>query len=121
MDALFKKLGIAKEQSELLKYGNKVQELAKTEDNYAIGNERIFVKRKIDEVKSEIRQLENNLQFFSNDSEDNPLVKEVVQKLNKQKEALQTWKEKMKNLNILEHKLNKESEEEEAEGSEEEE
>ncbi|MBO6588815.1 MAG: DUF349 domain-containing protein [Muricauda sp.] len=121
VDALFKKLGIAKEQSELLKYGNKVQELAKTEDNYAIGNERIFVKRKIDEVKSEIRQLENNLQFFSNDSEDNPLVKEVVQKLNKQKEALQTWKEKMKNLNILEHKLNKESEEEETEGSEEEE
>ena len=120
VDALFKKMGIAKEQSELLKYGNKVQELAKTEDNYAIGNERVFVKRKIDEVKSEIRQLENNLQFFSNDSEDNPLVKEVVQKLNKQKEALQTWKEKMKNLNILEHKLNKESEEEETEASEEE-
>ncbi|MDF0715825.1 DUF349 domain-containing protein [Muricauda sp. 334s03] len=120
VDALFKKLGIAKQQSELLKYGNKVQELAKTEDNYAIGNERVFVKRKIDEVKSEIRQLENNLQFFSNDSEDNPLVKEVINKLDKQKEALQTWKEKMKKLNILEHKLNKESEEEGSESNEEE-
>ncbi|WP_293294374.1 DUF349 domain-containing protein [Allomuricauda sp.] len=121
IDALFKKLGIGKQESELLKYGNKVQELAKTEDNHAIGNERVFVKRKIDEVKSEIRQLENNLQFFSGDSEDNPLVKEVVQKLNKQKDALQTWKEKMKNLNILEHKLNKESEaEEESDGGEEE-
>ena len=64
--------------------------------------------------------MENNLQFFSNDSEDNPLVKEVINNLNKQKEALQTWKEKMKNLNILEHKLNKESEEEESEGNEEE-
>ncbi|MBR9853040.1 MAG: DUF349 domain-containing protein [Algicola sp.] len=120
IDALFKKLGIGKQESELLKYGNKVQELAKTEDNHAIGNERVFVKRKIDEVKSEIRQLENNLQFFSGDSEDNPLVKEVVQKLNKQKDALQTWKEKMKNLNILEHKLNKESEEEETDSNEEE-
>ncbi|WP_318311363.1 DUF349 domain-containing protein [Flagellimonas crocea] len=120
VDALFKKLGVGKQESELLKYGNKVQELAKTEDNYAIGNERVFVKRKIDEVKSEIRQLENNLQFFSNDSEDNPLVKEVINNLNKQKEALQTWKEKMKNLNILEHKLNKESEEEETESNEEE-
>lgn len=120
VDALFKKLGVGKQQSELLKYGNKVQELAKTEDNYAIGNERVFVKRKIDDVKSEIRQLENNLQFFSNDSEDNPLVKEVINKLDKQKEALQTWKEKMKKLNILEHKLNKESEEEENESNEEE-
>jgi len=45
---------------------------------------------------------------------------EVINNLNKQKEALQTWKEKMKNLNILEHKLNKESEEEENESSEEE-
>ena len=120
VDALFKKLGVGKQQSELLKYGNKVQELAKTEDNYAIGNERVFVKRKIDEVKSEIRQLENNLQFFSGNSEDNPLVKEVINNLNKQKEALQTWKEKMKKLNILEHKLNKENEEEENESSEEE-
>ena len=120
VDALLKKLGVGKQQSELLKYGNKVQELAKTEDNYAIGNERVFVKRKIDEVKSEIRQLENNLQFFSDDSEDNPLVKEVVNKLDKQKEALQTWKEKMKKLNILEHKLNKGNEEEENDSNEEE-
>ncbi len=120
VDALFKKLGVGKQQSELLKYGNKVQELAKTEDNYAIGNERVFVKRKIDEVKSEIRQLENNLQFFSGDSEDNPLVKEVINNLNKQKEALQTWKEKMKKLNILKHKLNKEIEEEENDSNEEE-
>jgi len=119
VDALFKKMGIVKQQSELLKYGNKVQELAKTEDNYAIGNERVFVKRKIDEVKSDIRQLENNLQFFSGNSEDNPLVKEVINKLDKQKEALQTWKEKMKKLNILEHKLNKETEEEENNNEEE--
>jgi hypothetical protein len=119
VDALLKKLGVGKQQSELLKYGNKVQELAKTEDNYAIGNERVFVKRKIDEVKADIRQLENNLQFFSGNSEDNPLVKEVINKLDKQKEALQTWKEKMKKLNILEHKLNKETEEEENSNEEE--
>ncbi|NDV44456.1 DUF349 domain-containing protein [Flagellimonas sediminis] len=111
VDALLKKLGVGRHESELLKYGNKVQELAKTEDNYAIGNERVFIKRKIDESKSEIRQLENNLQFFSGDSEDNPLVKEVIKNIDRQKEALQTWKEKLKKLNILEHKLNKEAEE----------
>jgi len=119
VDALLKKLGVGRHESELLKYGNKVQELAKTEDNYAIGNERVFIRRKIDESKSEIRQLENNLQFFSGDSEDNPLVKEVVKNIDKHKEALQTWKEKLKKLNILEHKLNKEAEEEEDNSEEE--
>jgi hypothetical protein len=118
-DALFNKLGIGKQQTELLKYGNKVQELAQTEDNRAIGNERVFIRRKIDESKSEIRQLENNLQFFSGDSEDNPLVKQVVDNLNKQKDALQTWKEKLKKLNILENKLNREAEEEENSSEEE--
>jgi hypothetical protein len=121
IDALLKKLGVSRQESELLKYGNKVQELAKTEDEVAIGNERVFIRRKIDESKSEIRQLENNLQFFSDDSEDNPLVKEVIKNINNQKEALQTWKEKLKKLNILEHKLNKEAEEEEDENSNEEE
>jgi hypothetical protein len=111
IDALFKKVGVSKQESELLKYGNKVQELAKTEDNRAIGNERVFIRRKINDSKSEIRQLENNLQFFSDDSEDNPLVKEVINNINKQKEALQTWKEKLKKLNILENKLNREAEE----------
>jgi hypothetical protein len=63
--------------------------------------------------------LENNLQFFSGDSEDNPLVKQVVDNLNKQKDALQTWKEKLKKLNILENKLNREAEEEENSSEEE--
>ena len=121
IDALLKKLGVSRQEAELLKYGNKVQELAKTEDEQAIGNERLFIKRKIDESKSEIRQLENNLQFFSDDSEDNPLVKEVIKNIDKQKAALQTWKEKMKKLNILEHKLSKEAEEGEDEDNNEEE
>ena len=120
VDALLKKIGISKQEAELLKYGNKVQQLAKTEDNEAIGNERVFIKRKIDESKSEIRQLENNLQFFSNDSEDSPLVKEVVSNINKHKEALETWKAKLKKLNILEHNLNREEEKEDSESTEEE-
>ena len=56
---------------------------------------------------------------LSDDSEDNPLVKEVIKNINKQKEALQTWKEKLKKLNILEHKLNKEAEEDEDSNEEE--
>ncbi|SHG19238.1 DUF349 domain-containing protein [Flagellimonas flava] len=111
VDALFRKLGVSRQESELLRYGDKMQELAKSDDDYAINSERTFIRRKIDESKSEIRQLENNLQFFSNASEDNPLVKEVVKNINQHKEALETWQAKLKKLNILKNNRNKEAEE----------
>ena len=115
LDALFKKLNVNRQESELLKYGNKIQELANNDNDYAISNERTFIRRKIDDSKNEIRQLENNLQFFSNASEDNPLVKEVVRNINNHKESLATWKEKLKKLNILENNLIREAEEAENE------
>ena len=108
IDALFKKLNVSRQESELLKYGDKIKQLAKSENNErAISNERTFIKRKINESKSEIRQLENNLLFFSNASESNPLVKEVHQNIARHKDALETWMSKLKNLNIMENKLAK--------------
>ena len=107
LDALFKKLNLSHQEAELLKYGNKIQQLAKADDEYAIRNERTFIRRKIDESKNDIRQLENNLQFFSDASEDNPLVKEVIRNLDRHKESLATWKSKLKKLNIMEHNLKK--------------
>lgn len=118
IDAIFKKLDVSRQESELLKYGNKIQQLAKKDDERAIQNERTFIRRKIEESKNEVRQLENNLQFFSNASEDNPLVKDVIKKVNDHKEALATWKGKLKKLNIMENNLNKEVEEAESSSEE---
>ncbi len=108
IDAIFRKLNVSRQESELLKYGNKIHQLAKDDNERAISNERTFIRRKIEESKNEMRQLENNLQFFSNASEDNPLVKDVVKKVNNHKEAIATWKAKLKKLNIMENNLNKE-------------
>ncbi|AIM61217.1 DUF349 domain-containing protein [Cellulophaga lytica] len=110
LDAIFRKLDISKQESELLKYGDKIQKLSASDNENAIYKERLFIRRKIDESKNEIRQLENNLQFFSNASEDNPLVKNVLKNINNQKESLNTWKAKLKKLNILENSINKEDE-----------
>ena len=111
LDAIFNKLDVTRQESELLKYGNKIQQLANADNDRAIANERMFIRKKIDESKSEIRQLENNLQFFSNASEDNPLVQDVIKKVNNHKEQLETWKAKLKKLNIMKHNLQKEVEE----------
>lgn len=108
IDAILKKLGVSKQESELMKYGDKLKKLANADNERALLNERTFIRRKIDESLSEIRQLENNLLFFSNTSGDNPLVKDVVKNIDRQKETLVTWKAKLKNLNILQHNLNKE-------------
>lgn len=110
LDALFLKLNIDKQAGELLKYGDKLNQLASSDNDYALANEKAFIRKKIEESKNEMRQLENNLEFFSNASEDNPVVKEVVLKINKHKEDIDTWKEKLKKVNILTHKINKEEE-----------
>ena len=107
IDALFKKVGISHQESELIKYGDKMKQLATTDDNRAIQNERTFIRRKISETNAEIRQLENNLQFFSSASENNPLVMDVVKNIDQHKKALDTWKAKLKKLNILENNRNK--------------
>ncbi|MDO1514198.1 DUF349 domain-containing protein [Maribacter confluentis] len=121
IDALFHKCGVSKQESELLKYGNKIQQL-KTTDNQeqAIQNERAFIRKKIDESKSEIRQLENNLEFFSNASESNPLVQDVIKRVNQHKESLAAWKAKLKKLNILKNNLTKDVNESEGVAGEEE-
>ena len=112
IDTLFHKSGVSKQESELLKYGNKIQQLSDTDNQErAIQNERAFIRKKIDESKTEIRQLENNLEFFSNASESNPLVQDVIKRVNDHKESLAAWKAKLKKLNILKNNLEKDVEE----------
>lgn len=97
LDGLFKKLDLGKQKSELIKYGSKVDQLANADNENLIQNERIFIRRKIDEVKSEIRQLENNLEFFNAD-DNNPIVMDVRKNIEKHHEDLELWKAKLKEI-----------------------
>jgi len=89
LDGFYSKIGLDKEALENLKYSLKLETISK--DPSLFNNEVIFIRKKIDEIKSEINQLENNLQFFSNVDDDNPLVKEVHKNISKHKEALKVW------------------------------
>src|SRR5690606_30594830 len=77
LDALFDKLSLSKKEAELVKFHNKIEHLVENNDSRRLHNESVFVQRKIDEIQSEIFQLENNVQFISNAKADNPLVKEI--------------------------------------------
>ena len=93
---LFAKVGVNEDELKSLKYTNKIQELSK--DPRALNNEISFVRKKINEIKSEMNQLENNLQFFSNVADDNPMVIDVHKKIEKHKNQLQQWTKKLSNI-----------------------
>ena len=75
-----------------------LMDFIETNDNRRLHNETVFVQRKIDEIQSEIFQLENNVQFISNAKADNPLVKEINKNIDRHKEELKLWKEKLTQL-----------------------
>lgn len=105
LDALFDKLSLSKKESEMVRFSNRLEQLADG-DTRRLENEQIFIMRKIDEVQAEIFQLENNIQFISNAKADNPFVKEVYKSIERHKEELKTWKDKLKQIRSLKAKPN---------------
>lgn len=104
LDALFEKLSSSKKESEQLRFANKLENLAGDENGRKLDNEKIFIMRKIDEVQNEIFQLENNIQFFQNTKnakKENAIVTEVRKTIERHKEELQSWKEKLKQIRNL--------------------
>jgi hypothetical protein len=104
LDALFDKLSLSKKDTDMLRFSNRMDHLSENNDTRKIENEKIFLMRKIDEVKHEIFQLENNIQFFTNTrnaKKENSIVLEVRKNIAIHKEGLDVWKEKLKQLRNL--------------------
>lgn len=101
IDGLFKKLDLSKKEVELIKYDNKLNSIQTHDDERKIKNEHFFISKKIEELKGEIRQLENNLGFFQHVDDNNPMVRDVHKNIKKHKEELELWKAKMKKLKDL--------------------
>ncbi|RXJ50642.1 DUF349 domain-containing protein [Gelidibacter gilvus] len=101
VDALFNNLKLDKSEVEMIKFENKLESLSQPDDTRLLDNEHHFIRKKIDEVRGELNQLENNLQFFSNIDESNPLVKDVLKNIENHKENLAVWEEKFKKLKEL--------------------
>lgn len=103
LDALFEKLSLSKKESDMMRFTNRVEALSGSNDTRKLDNEKIFLMRKIDEVQSEIFQLENNIQFFTSKDakKENPMVAEVRKSIEKHKEELDTLKAKLKQLRSI--------------------
>ncbi len=101
LDLAYKKLNIDKEEAIFLKFKNIIDSYVEQNDDRKIDNERLFVRRKMDELTKEIKQLENNISFISNASEDNPLIKNVYRNIENYKNEFEVWKRKISYLNQI--------------------
>tara|TARA_R110001592_G_scaffold67669_1_gene207454 strand:- start:810 stop:2711 length:1902 start_codon:yes stop_codon:yes gene_type:complete len=103
IDRMLESLSLDKNEVSMLKFTNAVDSLADDNDSRKLDSEEIFVRKKIDEIFKEIQQLENNMGFFSNVKDNNPLFLNVKNKLEAHKEDLAIWKEKLSYLKKLDY------------------
>ena len=103
LDSVYKKLNIDKDEVSFLRFRSTVDGLLDQKNFRKLDSEQLFVRRKIDEITKEIKQLENNISFISNASADNPLVKNVYNNIEEYKKSLAIWKRKIDYMKKMEY------------------
>ncbi len=103
LDKIASANSLDKEAVEMVKFENLLNSYLEQKNYRKLDSEKLFVRKKIDETIKEIQQLENNIGFISNVTEDNPLVKNVREQINVYKEHLAIWKTKINYLKKLDY------------------
>ena len=103
LDNAYKKLNIDKDEASFMRFKSSVDTMLDQKNTRKLDSEQLFIRRKIDEITKEIKQLENNISFISNASEDNPLVKNVYKNIESYKKSLDLWKRKIDYMKKMEY------------------
>ena len=97
VNAKFKELGLNKKILATEQYKNKVSSLKG--DSKAINGEQQFLREKIDLLKKEISQYENNISFFGSGKATQPLLQLAQKKIENVKADIEDLKQKIQLLN----------------------
>jgi len=100
IDKLFDKLDLDKNETAFIKFKNRIDSFLASDEMKKVYHERDIIRKKMDEIRKELTQLDNNLGFF-NVSDDNPLVKDVKRKMERHQENLNLWKKKIDYLRTV--------------------
>ena len=95
IDKKFEGLKIEKHQGVLMRFENKLASILEANDKFRLDKEFDAIRRKIDESKKEMMQLQNNISFFAHVDDSNPLVKEVNKNINRLNEQVESLKAKL--------------------------
>ena len=96
ISSIISSLDIYKDEKDKLIFELEI-ELSKN-DTEEINKKIMFIKRKISDLEDESNQYQNNLEFFSNSSTENPLFKNVSIKLESIKNKIEFWKVKLRTI-----------------------
>jgi len=82
LDELYNQLDLSKNEKAAIQYQSKIDRfLASENPKDLLSKEADFLKKQMDEINNSIRTYENNLGFFKNSKGNNPLLKEVQDKV----------------------------------------
>ncbi len=101
LDECFGKLSLDIRESTMIRYRNMIGSLVEQKDFSKLENETQFVRKKLDEVTKEKQQLENNMLFFSNADESNPMIKKILNTISKHEKELSIWQAKLQYLRTI--------------------
>jgi hypothetical protein len=89
LDEHFDKLNMGKAEKALLQFSSKIERMVTAENaTDLLIRESDFLKKQIDEINNSIRTYENNLGFFKHSKGDNPLLKDVNEKIAFEKQKI---------------------------------
>lgn len=97
LDELYEKLNMNKTEKLMMQFKNKIERFVTAENgSELLRREADYLKKQMDEVSNNIKTYENNMMFFKNAKSDNPLFKDVNQKMEVEKQKLADFTTKRK-------------------------
>ena len=96
LDEHFKALKLNKREATLIRFENKVHSIIEGDNNREITRFRDDLRKKIEEAKKELSQLENNMMFFAHADAKNPIVKEAKRNVERARENVELLMQKLK-------------------------
>lgn len=97
LDELYEKLNLNKSEKLMMQFKNKIERLVSAENaSELLKREADYLKKQIDEANNNIKTYDNNMGFFKNAKSDNPLFKDVNQKMDAEKQKIADFTAKRK-------------------------
>ncbi len=103
INQVIKNSDVDKDEIEIIKFSNLMNNYLNQNNYRKLDSEQLYIRKKIDETVREINQLENNIGFISNVSEDSPLVKNIRDQINEYNDKLNLWKSKLQYMRNMDY------------------
>jgi len=101
IDAYFEQLDMDKTEKRAIQFKTRIEAIVAEGDEDRLNDELYKTQQSSKKCKEELSLLENNISFFKNAKDDNPLLKEVRKNIERQKEKFEELKSRMTYLRSL--------------------